>query len=329
MFNIDPFVPAERESTVLRLAITGPSGSGKTRTALELAKRIAIAEGKPIAFLDTEGRSSLLYRTGFEFRALHLRNNFDPQQYVDAIEAAGRYGYGVLVIDSLSHAWNGEGGVLSIVDAASKKMQNNKFAGWGEGRPVQNRLANAIINTPVHLICTMRSKTAWDLQEGSGGKTKPVKIGLEPIQSDDLDYEFLLSFMLDMQHEMTVTKTRFDPYGIDHTLTLDDYDAFITEALAWVKTGVKAPVFGLSKPDVAATFARGHYDDGLNAEDLLSALGVSGLREFPGSVDEADELVAQYVERQRSAPPAVPTTYGKPNGTADGSGDTPEAVQSH
>lgn len=328
MFSTNPFQPAERESTVLRINLTGPSGSGKTRTALELAHRIATAEGKPVAFLDTEGRSSLLYRGDFEFDVMHLRNNYDPRQYIDIIEAAGRFGYGVLVIDSLSHAWNGEGGILSIVDAASKKIRDNKFAGWGEARPIQNQLANAIINAPIHLICTMRSKTAWDLQEGAGGKTKPVKIGLEPIQSDDLDYEFLLSFMLNMQHELTVTKTRFDSYPIDRTLATGDYDTFIADALAWVKTGVKAPVFGLSKPDVAAAWARGHYDDGLNAEDLLSALGVSALREFPGSVDEADGLVAQYVERQRSTPPATPT-YGKSNSTADGSGDTPEVVQSH
>lgn len=204
----NPFVPARQEQSRLRLAITGPSGSGKTWTALLIAEQLAALRGGKIAFLDTEGRSARKYAGRFSFDVLDLSQNYDPKRYIQAILAAALYDYAVIVVDSFSHAWNGVGGVLEIVDRAGKKMGGNDFAGWSQGRPAQNQLVDALINADIDIIGTMRSKTDWVLETDERGKTKPVKRGLAPVQSADFEYEFDVVINLDMTHTMSISKSR-------------------------------------------------------------------------------------------------------------------------
>ena len=205
----NPFTPARKEAAKLRLALTGASGSGKTWTALLIAERICELEGGKIAFLDTEGRSARKYADRFSFDVYDLSHDYRPQRYIIGIQAAAQFGYTVVVVDSLSHAWMGLGGVLDIVDTAAQKMGGNSFAGWSKGRPAQNNLVDAIINADIHVLGTMRSKTEWILEtDPKTGKTKPVKKGLAAVQSSDFEYEFDVVIRLDMAHMMTVSKSR-------------------------------------------------------------------------------------------------------------------------
>lgn len=204
----NPFVPARKEQSRLRLAITGPSGSGKTWTALLITEQLAALRGGKIAFLDTEGRSARKYAGRFSFDVLDLSQNYEPKRYIAAIQAAAQYGYAAIVIDSFSHAWNGVGGVLEIVDRAGKKMGGNDFAGWSQGRPAQNQLVDTLLNANIDIIGTMRSKTDWVLETDERGKTKPVKRGLAAVQSADFEYEFDVVINMDMTHTMSVSKSR-------------------------------------------------------------------------------------------------------------------------
>lgn len=236
-FATDPFQDASKEQGRLRLALMGTSGSGKTWTALKIACELAALDGGKVAFLDTEGKSSLLYSRDFKFRVMHLQNNYNPALYVNAIEAAADFGYSVLVIDSLTHAWNGAGGVLDIVDAAGAKMGGNKWAGWSKGRPAQNALVNTIINSPLHIIATMRSKTEWQQQENPRTKKmEPVKVGLAAVQSDDLEYEFTIAGMLDIDHNLTLTKSRFSTYPTGSIVNVDN---FVTDVHQWLNDGTE------------------------------------------------------------------------------------------
>lgn len=291
----NPFVPARKERSKLRLLLTGPSGSGKTWTALEIAYRLADLEKGKVAFVDTEGRSASKYADHFSFDVLDLSNNYDPKLYVAAIERAAEYKYPVLITDSFSHAWNGAGGVLEIVDQAGQKMGDNKWAGWSKGRPAQNALVNAIVNAPIHLIGTARARTEWLVDETAGRKSKPRKIGLESVQSSEFEYEFDFACMIDMDHVMTITKSRHGkvlPVGMEIT----DIDAFVTMLYQWLNDGVEPqerpaqPV----QPQNAQPPATTNFEDARNRMGASSAENPNGQRRVGGEQSDQQDKPAPH-----------------------------------
>jgi hypothetical protein len=233
----NPFKPATKEASKVRLALTGPSGSGKTWTALLIAETLAQIEGGNIAFIDTEGRSARKYGHRFSFDVLDLTGDYSPAKYIDGIKASIDNGYKVLVIDSLSHGWNATGGVLEIVDKAAEKMSDNKWAGWSKGRPVQNALVETIVGASahIHIIVTMRARTEWVIiQGGDGKKSKPEKVGLEPVQSSDMEYEFDLAATMTMDHALIVTKSRCEDLPLGEYTNIDH---FTRTMHAWASDG--------------------------------------------------------------------------------------------
>ena len=199
------FKKATRSQAKLRLALMGPSGSGKTYTALAIARHL----GQRIAVIDTEHGSASKYAgEAADFDVLEL-DSFSPRTYVDAIRAAEREGYDVIVIDSLSHAWAGKGGALEMVDNAAKKSNSkNTYTAWRDVTPEHNMLVDAIVQCRAHVVATMRTKVEYILEEDSKGKKTPRKIGLAPIQRDGLDYEFDVVADINLEHEFIVQKTR-------------------------------------------------------------------------------------------------------------------------
>lgn len=200
----NPFKRATKSQAKLRMALMGPSGSGKTFTALSVAQALG-----RVAVIDTEHGSASKYGDRFTFDVLEL-TDYHPQQYIDAIRAAGDAGdYDVLVIDSLSHAWNGTGGVLEIVDKLARKSDaKNTFAAWRDATPLHNALVEALLAAPLHLLVTMRSKTEYVLERDERGKMTPRKIGLAPVQREGMEYEFDVVAEMDMQNTLMVSKTR-------------------------------------------------------------------------------------------------------------------------
>lgn len=196
------FKKAVKEEAKLRLAIAGPSGSGKTYTALA----VGTALGK-VALVDTEHGSASKYADIFDFDVAEMHAPFHPDKYAKAIEAATAAGYDVVILDSLSHAWNGPGGVLEIVEQASKKYRGNSYAGWQEGTPVHNRLIEAIVGAGIHVIGTMRSKQEYILID-KNGKQQPQKVGMAPVQRDGFEYEFDVFLDMDVDNNAIVSKTR-------------------------------------------------------------------------------------------------------------------------
>ncbi len=199
------FIKAQRSQSKLRLALIGPSGSGKTYSALLIAKGL----GGKIAMLDSERGSGSLYSDLIDYDISDLAPPFTPERYIEAINQAQQSGYNVLIIDSLSHAWSGQGGILEFVDRASQ-VQKNNFAAWREASPKHNSLVDAILGADLHIIVTMRSKTAWEVQKDEKtGRTRPVKIGLAPVQRDGLEYEFTCVLELSVDgHIATASKDR-------------------------------------------------------------------------------------------------------------------------
>lgn len=199
------FRKAERRKAKLRLAITGPAGSGKTYGALLIAQGL----GGRIAMIDTENGSGDLYADMCSYDVQTLTAPYSVQKYLAAIHEAEAEGYDVLIIDSLSHAWSGEGGLLDMHSKLTSSMKSgNSYAAWGKITPWHNRLIETMLGSSCHIIATMRSKTDYAQLQNDKGRTEIRKVGLAPVQRDGMDYEFTVVFDLSMEHTVTVSKDR-------------------------------------------------------------------------------------------------------------------------
>ena len=234
------FRPAKRSKAKLRLAITGPAGSGKTASALLIARGLT-KSWECIGMVDTEAGSGELYvgaKMGDAqigpYNVLSLAAPYTPQRYIDAIKMAEEAGLEVLIIDSLSHAWEGEGGVLEMHDLAtmSSKSQNSYFA-WRDVTPQHKALIDKILTSKIHIIATMRTKTEYVI----GEKNTPHKVGLAPIQRAGTDYEFGVVFELSQQHVAIATKDRTNLFdGLKFKPTIETGEML----LRWLEAEVGA-----------------------------------------------------------------------------------------
>ncbi len=207
--NTIEFVKAERSRAKARIALCGPSGSGKTHSALRIAEGLA-KTGK-IALIDTENSSAEMEagKPGIPpFDVVVMHAPFDPIKYNAAIRAAEAAGYEVLIIDSLSHAWAGSGGLLEKKDIL-EKIKKNSFTAWREITPIHNKLIETILQTNMHIIATIRTKTGMAVDTDSNGKISVKKIGMDMVQRDGIDYEFTVVLDLDQAtHVASPSKDR-------------------------------------------------------------------------------------------------------------------------
>jgi hypothetical protein len=227
------FKKAERKQSKLRLALCAPSGAGKTYSALLIAKGL----GGSVAVIDTEHGSASLYSDICDFMVCPLSAPYSPEKYIAAIKDAEKAGFGTLIIDSLTHAWSGEGGILDLHDLAQKNQKTtNGFAAWRNVTPLHNELVNTMLQSKLHIIATMRTKVAYELQLDDRGKQKPVKMGMAPIQREGMDYEFTV--VLDVSVDSHVASA-----SKDRTRLFDGKNFVISEKtgqdlIGWLNSGI-------------------------------------------------------------------------------------------
>jgi hypothetical protein len=235
-----------------RVSLAGPSGSGKTYTALQIATGLS----EKVAVLDTEHGSASKYADIFNFDVMEVEAPFHPNKFVSAIDEAAKAGYGVLVIDSLSHAWNGKGGLLEIVGDIEKRMKSsNSFAAWKDATPIQQAMIEAMLSAPIHIIATMRSKQEYILEQTErGGRTYnvPKKVGMAPVQRDGMEYEFDVFAEIDLDHNLVISKTRCP--ALDGVVLTKDGAKFAEIFGAWL-TGadpITVPKAPMPEPETKA-----------------------------------------------------------------------------
>lgn len=207
--------PARRKAAKARLSISGAAGSGKTWVALSVAE--VLAPDGPVLMIDTEpsdpGQSAgELYAHRFDFDVLPWalgqgRYRFDPRDLAATMNEVGpHYADGVIIVDSASHFWRGPGGTL--------ELSEGRFGGWKEARPAHNALVESMLRSPAHVVMCMRAKMDHLVEEkpnGRGGTKQVVtKLGMAPIQSDDLEYEMQVAVYLDQAHTIEISKSRAD-----------------------------------------------------------------------------------------------------------------------
>jgi len=194
---------ARREESFLRIAMTGASGSGKTFSSLRMAKGLVGDDGSKICLIDSERRSSRLYARDVFSNRFHVLDlpDFKPETYTEAIQFAQQKGYSIIIIDSLSHAWVGEGGLLDQHGKLTEKVKNS-YTAWRDITPKHNKLVDTILQADTHIITTLRAKTSYDMVKDEKGRQVPTKIGLAPEFRNGIEYEFTAFLELDQSNEV-------------------------------------------------------------------------------------------------------------------------------
>ena len=294
---------AQRSKAYLKLGMSAPSGGGKTLGALLIAYGL-MKEKYPkesdetrwgkIAIIDTENGSGELY-VGKEiantkigvYNAVTLTPPFEADKYTDAIELCREAGMEVCIIDSTTHLWSGQGGLLEQQSNAAKRS-GNSYTAWREVTPQHNRFVDTMLQTPMHIIATMRSKQEYvQEKDDKTGKTTVRKLGLEPEQRKGMEFEFTTFFEINAEHEAFGSK--------DRTSLFDQKTFKITPAVGatlmqWLESGVD---IGTQANVIAATT---HKVDKEAAMAKLKGDVIALCRELGGSKNEAlMEVVKRYV----------------------------------
>lgn len=201
------FRKAQRKQAKLKIGLSAPSGAGKTYSALLMAYGMC-GDWEKIAVIDTENNSAELYSHLGSYSVCPIDPPFTPKKYIAAINEAVEAGFKVLIIDSLSHAWNGEGGLLEMKDKATKASNSgNSFTAWRDVTPEHNRLVDAILQSDIDVIVTTRAKSEYVITDDNG-KKNIKKVGLSPIFRDGLEYEMTVFFDISQEHIATASKDR-------------------------------------------------------------------------------------------------------------------------
>jgi hypothetical protein len=285
------FVKATKKKVKLKLAITGPGGSGKTMSALRLAHGM----GGKVALIDTENESASLYSDRYGFDVNNIKPPFTNEKFIEALKEAVDGGYDTVIIDSASHIWEGILDFKSKMDARG----GNSYTNWNEAGKKFKDVLDAVLQSPVHVICCMRSKQEYVLETNDRGKQVPRKVGLAPIMRDGIEYEFTTVFDVDMNHNAKTSKDRTGLFS-DNIFQINEETG--KQLTAWMDAGAQPavadpPTIGGSNPDIARPVSAKWSDDqkteagGYRAE----------LAKFPGG----DKAFSDLWAKMKQDPPSV------------------------
>lgn len=300
--------PAIRPGMKGRMLLSGPSGAGKTFTSLLVASVLAGPERvtKSIVMLDTEKNSGKTYADLFRLDDgspgyMHVPwaapfNATDLALTINEISADPDID--VVIVDSHSHFWRAEGGILDVA--------NGKWTGWGEARPMHADMIDAVLGCDAHVILCARSTMEHVQETDDRGKIKVRKIGMKVQQDAELEFEMNVSLEMDMAHVMHVSKSRTQAVPVGAQIIAGHAEEFAGTYRDWLVGG--EPVTTKSEQDALV--------DGLNRiadaadrqrakRDFVDAFGRPEML-LSSRLEEAQEWVANKVLGLGDAPNAAP-----------------------
>lgn len=267
---------ATREKIFVKVALMAPSGGGKTFSSLRLAtgmaEEIKKITGKDAKILmgNTEGARGRYYANEFQYDIVDIGAPHNPERYVELIEFAENEGYDILILDSSSHEWEGKGGCLELQQQAGGTYQS-----WGKVTPRHDKFINALADSKIHLIATMRGKDQYEMEK-DGNKTTVKKLGVGAKQRDGFEYEFTCTFLIDQKTNMAETQ-KDNTHLFEHEGAVLLNEGHGRKLIQWANSG------------------EGYTPVVRNSADIKSEVTIS--------VDEVKELKTQIVNisKQKSA----------------------------
>lgn len=194
---------ATRQKAKIRLGLSAVSGGGKTYSSILIAKGLAKGDLTKVCLIDTENGSGDLYANLGDYNVYPLEAPYSPERYIKAIKECEEAGMEVIIIDSITHEWNGKGGILEIHGA----MTGNSFTNWSVVTPRHEKFKEAILQSKCHIITTVRRKQDYDMVK-DGNKTIINKVGLKEETREGFEYELTVNIELDQKHNATSSKDR-------------------------------------------------------------------------------------------------------------------------
>jgi len=194
---------AQRQQVKLRIGLSGASGFGKSYSALLLAFGIT-QNWEKIAVIDTENNSANLYSHLGNYNVLTLNEPYNPERYIEAVKTCEKASMEVIIIDSITHEWQGKGGCLQL-----HEQLGGRFQDWAKITPRHTAFLDAILQSKTHVITTTRRKIDYSLDVQSNGRTKVVKHGTKEITREGFEYELTVNFeLINDNHLVKASKDR-------------------------------------------------------------------------------------------------------------------------
>jgi hypothetical protein len=193
---------ATRQKAKIRLGLSAVSGGGKTYSAILIAKGLC-GDLSKVAIIDTENNSADLYASLGDYNVLPLLAPYSPERYIEAIKTCEKEGMEVIIIDSITHEWDGKGGCLQIQESLGGKYQD-----WAKVTPRHQAFIDAILQSSCHVITTVRRKQDYEMSKDSNGKIKVEKAGLKEVTREGFEYELTVNLELDTRHNAVASKDR-------------------------------------------------------------------------------------------------------------------------
>ena len=243
-----------------------------------------------ICVIDTENRSASLYTSLGQYKVINFTPPFGPDRYIEAMREAIKAGAEVVVMDSISQEWNGRWWILDIKET----MTGNDFAKWAKLTPMHNQFWEAILQAPVHVIVTGRTKEEYSMVTGNDWRIRVEKAGTNIIQRDGVEYELTLAFTIDIKHNATCSKDRTGLFMDKPAICIDEAvgEKLLARCNEWVEA---APTVQIVANDP-------------NSNTFNMLISTLGLTAYQDSCKKAfDEILAspgnahKYIEMVRSS----------------------------
>lgn len=222
---------ATRKKVKLRLGLSAVSGGGKTYSAILLAKGLVDGDLSKVAVIDTENNSASLYSHLGEYNTIELSSPYTPERYIQAIKVCEDAGMEVIIIDSITHEWDGKGGLLEV----HSQMTGNSFTNWSSLTPRHQKFIDSILQSKCHVITTVRRKTEYEMIK-DGAKTKVEKAGLKEVTREGFEYELTVNFNLDEKHNCTASKDRTGLFMDKPFFTITEETGVMIKS--WCESGI-------------------------------------------------------------------------------------------
>ena len=282
---------AQRENVFVKIALMGASGSGKTYGALRLASGMAeelektLGRKARILCGNTERSRGVYYADQFDYDIVDLEKPFNPEKYIEFIEFAVEEGYDILILDSTSPEWEGEGGCLELHTLAGGKYQD-----WAQISPRHEKFLKAIEGSSIHIIATMRGKDQYDLEKDDKGKLTVKKLGVGAKQREGFEYEFTTTFLIDQKtHIAEAQKDNTGIFDSQVGTVLDE--GYGRRIIKWA-TGGEAPssqtMFKV-RPQEIVDEENAHFE---NMMKTIKEYAMS--LNDKGEMDKYNQIVARY-----------------------------------